>query len=230
MKKNENLIILRPVKIFLDELEEIFMVLNTKYKEDELLIETDNYIYANFEELSRSTEDIVYRLKITTKDDKSLKINFKDNIYIESDNKDNLGLITKIKNILNDKSLFKSSFPYYFLKYNHILFNTYLFVASLIILIFFKSIQNYLSLPFIISIIFYIVFYRIFALRRAEKILYSTIILFKKNIFLNKEYKYEQKKESKAPIVIGIIAIFVPFITLIINFYLKKYFGQWLKN
>lgn len=226
MKKNENIIVIRPVKIFLDELEEIFTVLSTKYKEEELSIETDNYIYNNFEELSRSPEDIVYRLKIATKDDKRLKINFKDNIYIESDDKNNLGLITKIKNILSYKRLLKASFPYYFVRYNKIWFNIIITIIPIIILIFFRNPQNYLIFIFFISYLLYIVFYRLFLSRNSDKILYSTIILYKKNIFLDKDLKFEEKNYSKALLTVGIIGLFVPFILLLINFLITKYFGK----
>ena len=223
MKKNENLIVIRPVKIFLDELEEIFTVLNTKYKEDELSIETDNYFYYNFDELTRSPEGVVFRLKIATKDDKRLIINFKDNIYIESDNKDNLGLITKIKNILSDKRLLKASFPYYFVRHNRVWFNIFLTIMVIIALIF-KDYQNYLISGFYISLILYAIFYRIFSLRNSDKILYSTIVLHKK---IDEHLKFELKKESKASLIIGIIGLIIPFIIILINFLILKYFGQW---
>lgn len=225
MKKNENITILRPVKIFIDDLEKIFEILYSKYEENDLTIETDDYFYYNFEELSRSPEDFIYRLKITIKGKRGLEINFKDNIYIKSEHRNNLGLILKIKNILSDKKLVKSSFPYYFLKYNRFWYYIFVFLIPIGFSLIFKNFQNYVYI-FFISVIFYVVWFRLFLIKNAEKILYSTIVLYKKSNILKKELELREKKYQKFTLIVGIIGLFTPFLTLIINFLITKFVGK----
>lgn len=224
-KKNNNKIILRPVRIFLDEIEEIFKILYSKYKEDEIIIESDNYYYKNFEELSRSPEDFIYRLKVTVKGKKDLEINFKDNIYITSKYKDNSGLILKLKNILSNRKIIKASFPYYFVKYNRIWYNIFIFLVPGIFSIIFKNFQSYIFI-FFLSLIFYVLWYGFFLKRNAEEILYSTIITYKKSSIFIRNLESKEKTLPKFSIIIGILGILIPFISVLINFLISKYVGK----
>ena len=67
---------LKPVIIYLNELEEIFKILNTQFENNNLLIESENYIYNDLKDLSKSPEEIIYYLKIESLNDKKLKIYF----------------------------------------------------------------------------------------------------------------------------------------------------------
>lgn len=219
--KKENIIILRPVKIFIDDLEKIFEIIYSKYKENELTIETDDYFYYNFEELSRSSEDIIYRLKITIKGKKGLEIDFKDGIYIKSEHESNKGLILKVKNILSDKKLIKGSFPYFFIKYNEIWFNIFVVLIPMALFLIFKNFQNYLYL-FFIFVILYVISYRNFFMKNAEKFLYSTIILYKKSSVLKKDLELKEKRIPKITLIKDIIGLFAPFLAVLLNFIITK--------
>jgi len=221
MKRKENIIFLRPVKIFIDDLEKIFKIIYSKYRENEITLETDNYFYYNFEELSRSPEDIIYRLKIKTKGKKNLEIDFRDGIHIESKQKNNKALILKIKNILSDKKLIKSFFPYFFIKHNEFFFNIFILLVPATLFLIFKNLQNYFYLIFIL-IFLYVISYRNFFRRNAEKFLYSTIILHKKSSIIKKDIILEEKRIPSITLIKDIIAMLMPLLAILINLLISK--------
>ena len=221
MRKKENIIILRPVKIFIDDLEKIFGIIYSKYKENELTIETDDYFYYNFEELSRSPEDIIYKLNITVEKKKTLEINFKDGIYMKSDDKDDKGLVLKIKNILSDKKLIKRLFPYFFIKHNELFFNIFVILLPMSLFLIFKISYNYIGL-FFIFIFLYVISYRNFFKRNAEKFLYSTIILHKKSAILKNDLKLDEKRIPKIILIINIIGLFIPLLAVLLNLIITR--------
>ncbi|MQY74573.1 MAG: hypothetical protein GH148_03430 [Clostridia bacterium] len=206
----------------MDELEEIFKIIKLKYKESDLIIETDDYIYDNFEDLSNSKEGYVYRLKIAVKGKRGLEIYFKDNIYIKCSNKNDLGLVLKIKNILSDQEIIKSSFPYYFVKYNKIWYYIFIFLTPLSLSLIFKNFQNIVFI-FFISAIFYVLLYGYFLRRNIKKILYSSIVFHKKTSdILKKESDLIEKKHyQKLRLILQIIGLFIPFLVLLISYFIS---------
>jgi len=222
MKKKKDTIILRPVRIFLDELEEIFKIIKLRYKENDLTIETDKYIYENFKDLSNSEEELVYSLKIAAKEKGGLEIYFKDNIYIKPGNKNNLGLAIKIKNILSDPETIKPSFPYYFVKYNKIWYYIFIFLTPLCISLIFRNFQNFIYI-FFITVILYVLLYGYFLRKNVKKILYSSIVLHKKSsdILKKESYLIEKKRFQKFRLILQIIGLFIPFLVLLISYFIS---------
>lgn len=227
MKKSRNITTLRPVKIYLDELKDIFEIVYSKYKKNDLVIETDEYFYSDFEDLSESSEGYIYKLRIKIKGKKRLEINFKDNIYIESENKNDLGLIIKINNILTDRRLIKSAFPYYFVKYNKIWYYIFVFITPLSLSLLFDNFNNYVYI-FFASIIFYLLLYGIFLKKNAKNILYSTIVLHKKSsITLKRELELEDKKHYlRLTLIVQIIGLFIPLLVLFITYLITYIIGK----
>ena len=222
MKKEKNLIALRPVRIFLEEIEEIFKIIKLKYKEKDLIIETEDYIYESFADLSASIEEYVYKLKITVKGEEGLEINFEDNIYIKIGNKKNLGLALKIKNILSDRQIIKPSFPYYFVKYGKFWYYAFIFLTPLSLSLIFNDFQNFIFI-FFISAIFYVLLYGLFLKRNTKKILYSSIVLQKKtSTLLKKESELIEKKHyQNLRLALQIIGLFIPFLVLLLSYFIS---------
>lgn len=221
MKKNKNLTVLRPVKIFIDDLEKIFEIIYSKYKESEVIIETENFFYYNFEELTRSPEDFIYALKIKINNNNKFEINFEDGIYIKSENKNDKSLILKIKNILSNNELIKNFFLYFFTKHNRYFYIIFSLLFPLILFLSLKKFEDYRFL-FSIFLIFYSIVYLSFIKNNYRKFLYSTIILRKKSIFQKRELQSKEKKVPKIIIITSIIGLLIPFLLFLLNFVLQK--------
>lgn len=212
---------LTPVRIYLDEINEILSLLREHFKEEDLKIESDKYIYDSFDELAESIEDNTKTLKITNKD-KTFSINFKSDIEIK----------------FNDKKLFGLAFKiYYLLRKNKIKFQTFLhhfynYYALILIGIYFGYIYYFRGLmqsntemaawSFVLFISFILLglFFSIFSFIKKEKLAYSKIILHWKN----EDYRKIKFKKDYSRIAEWIKLLIPPVVTFILGYLLKFFF------
>ncbi len=133
IKKDKNYIVLFPRLIYLDILDIIFQIIYSNYNKKNIFIETDKYIYKDFQELTRSPEDIAYGLKIYS-DNNEFEINFSNIINIKFKNKTNksYGIALKIRNLILKKCKRKSTLLYIFNKYFWQIYGLIAFIIYLI--------------------------------------------------------------------------------------------------
>lgn len=210
---------LTPVKIYLDDIEEIFKLLYEYFDEKDLIIESSNYIYKNFDELARSTEDIIKKLKISTKKE-VFSVSFNNSIEIKFVDENLYGLAFKIFYILKKNRIKLQSFLYHFYNY---------YALSLTILYFsfiyyFRHLSytesREISRPLVYIVIFYllVLIYFIFFFLKKEGIVYSRIILHWK-IYWKRKFKkdFSWVLDWLKILIPAIITIIFGYLTLMVK-------------
>jgi hypothetical protein len=212
------------VKIYLDELEKIFDILYSTFQENNIKIESNQYIYQNFEELSKSPEKIIHYLRIQSTNKNKFSISFEDNIYIEFDShiKEIFGMAKKIEYLLNQKKYKKRSFLVYFIRYYNWISPLLFFVIPLPFLFLYPNLNQYY--PFYISLLIVTVWFILS--RKRDILVFSTLILFKRDCLkpgqeknlVSSKFPYLELFKIITPYIVLFISVFC---TIIIHIFIK---------